>query len=195
MSSRDGKLLKPLPPASRLTSTRLHHFLERVMDTAHMAAEARRMLCDCWCSGEEHLHPFASRFGTGVARLLRAPDPAAGRTVTGYIGWRWSMKEARTNSAELDAHVGCEQYSIYSGSYCTSAADGVILICGCRQRSWARPCSAHAGARIPAGSQCRSGLEGALLQACCDDAAQHSFTFAIAVGETLSHIVRSQIPA
>ncbi|CAL5228172.1 g11253 [Coccomyxa viridis] len=53
MSSRDGKLLKPVPPASRLSSTRLHHFLERVMDAAHMAAEARRMLCDCWCAGTD----------------------------------------------------------------------------------------------------------------------------------------------
>ena len=55
MSSRDGKLLKPVPPASRLSSMRLHHFLEGAMEKAHMAAEARRMLCDCWCDGEQVL--------------------------------------------------------------------------------------------------------------------------------------------
>lgn len=53
MSSRDGKLLKPVPLASRLSSRRLQHFLEQAMGRPHIAVEARRMLCDCWCGGED----------------------------------------------------------------------------------------------------------------------------------------------
>ena len=58
MSSRDGKLLKPVQPASRLSAARLHACLEQAMAQAHMAAEARRMLCDCWSEG---VHTSQSR--------------------------------------------------------------------------------------------------------------------------------------
>ena len=78
MSSRDGKLLKPVAPASRLTSTRLHHFLERAMDKAHLAAEARRMLCECWCEGGLGLHPVSPL----TARLLGVAGHAASRDIS-----------------------------------------------------------------------------------------------------------------
>ena len=62
MSSRDGKLLKPVPLASRLSSGRLQYFLEQAMGRPHMAVEARRMLCDCWCGGEDLRRSFPMHY-------------------------------------------------------------------------------------------------------------------------------------
>ena len=86
MSSRDGKLIKPVPPASRLSATRLHHFLERVMDTTHMAAEARRMLCDCWCAGDLLSLSCNTLPGDSslTAHLCKGTGAAAGPTTSNF---------------------------------------------------------------------------------------------------------------
>ena len=53
MSSRDGKLLKPVPAVSRLSPARLLQCLQQACGKApHVATEARRMLCECWRMGE-----------------------------------------------------------------------------------------------------------------------------------------------
>ena len=51
MSSRDGKLLKPVPSASRLPPARLQQCVQQACGKAHIATEARRMLCECWRMG------------------------------------------------------------------------------------------------------------------------------------------------
>ena len=51
MSSRDGKLLKPVPAAARLSPARLLQCLQQACGKAHVAREARRMLCECWRMG------------------------------------------------------------------------------------------------------------------------------------------------